>query len=50
MRDFIDAHRRPTLLAMLDDMSELEFASVFDALDVGIIVLDDRQRRHRRLE
>jgi len=25
---------------MLDDVSELEFGSVFDALDVGIVVLD----------
>ena len=27
-------------LAMLDDVSEFEFGSVFDALDVGIVVLD----------
>jgi hypothetical protein len=34
---------------MLDDVSELEFWSVFDALDVGIVVLDG-QGLHRRLE
>ena len=28
------------LRCMLDDVSELEFGSVFDALDVGIVVLD----------
>lgn len=32
------------LLTMLDDVTKLEFGAVFDALDVGIIVLDGQDR------
>ena len=43
VREFIEGIGQQTA-GMLDDVSEFEYGSVFDALDVGIIVLDGQGR------